>query len=110
VRRLADGQRVFSAALLDAALPAPPGLVGPDGEPGPKRFAVYRNNVVVGLVEALRDAFPAVCRIVGIEFFEAMARLRRFGAAPLADPPRLRRRIPGFHGWIRTGCDAPLSA
>jgi hypothetical protein len=71
---LAERQRGFAAALLDAALPLPIGLVGPDGEPSPKRFAVYRNNVVVGLTEALKDAFPAVHRIVGAEFFQAMAR------------------------------------
>ncbi|MDI1343690.1 MAG: DNA-binding domain-containing protein, partial [Pseudolabrys sp.] len=42
--------------------------------PSPKRFAVYRNNVVVGLTEALQANFPAVCRLVGEEFFRAMAR------------------------------------
>ena len=73
--RLADRQRGVSAALLDSALPVPPGLVGPDGEASPKRFAVYRNNVVVGLTEALQANFPAVRRIVGDEFFRAMARV-----------------------------------
>lgn len=65
--------RSFGAALLDPGQLAPQGLVGPDGEPSPKRFAVYRNNVVVGLTEALRAAYPAVVRIVGDEFFDAMA-------------------------------------
>ncbi len=74
MQRLAERQRAFSAALLDPALPVPPGLVGPDGEPSERRFAVYRNNVVAGLMEALKAAFPAVCRIVGDEFFGAMAR------------------------------------
>ncbi|MBI2737113.1 MAG: putative DNA-binding domain-containing protein [Rhodospirillales bacterium] len=74
MQRLAERQRDFSAALLDAALPVPPGLVGPDGEPSVRRFAVYRNNVVASLTEALMAAFPAVCRIVGDEFFRAMAR------------------------------------
>ncbi|MGX8014131.1 HvfC/BufC N-terminal domain-containing protein [Mesorhizobium sp. ORM8.1] len=63
----------FGAALLVPSQPIPPGLVGPDGEPSPKRFAVYRNNVVVGLTEALRAAYSAVVRIVGDEFFDAMA-------------------------------------
>jgi hypothetical protein len=71
--QLAERQRGFAAALLNTQLPTPEGLVGPDGEPSPKRFAVYRNNVVVGLTEALKDAFPAVHRIVGPEFFQAMA-------------------------------------
>lgn len=68
--RLSD----FAAALLDSTLATPPGLVGPDGEPTAKRFAVYRNNVVVGLIEALQANYPAVRRIVGDEFFQAMAR------------------------------------
>jgi hypothetical protein len=71
-----------AAALLDAKQPVPPDLVGPDGEPTAKRFAVYRNNVVVGLIEALQANYPAVCRIVGDEFFRAMAR-----AYVVAEPP-----------------------
>ncbi len=73
MQRLAERQRDFAAALLDPGLPLPPGLVGPDGEPSAKRFAVYRNNVVAGLTESLKDAFPAVRRIVGADFFQAMA-------------------------------------
>lgn len=83
MQQLAERQRDFAAALLDPGLPAPDGLVGPDGEPDPKRFAVYRNNVVVSLIEALADAFPAVHRIVGDDFFRAMAR-----AYVMASPPR----------------------
>ena len=79
---LEERQRDFAAALLDAGLPPPAGLVGPDGEPSLRRFAVYRNNVVVGLVDALADAFPAVRRIVGDEFFLAMARVHA-----LTEPP-----------------------
>jgi hypothetical protein len=83
MQQLAERQRDFAAALLDPELPMPDGLVGPDGEPGPKRFAVYRNNVVVGLTETLKDAFPAVHRIVGADFFRAMAR-----AYVMVEPPR----------------------
>lgn len=74
MRQLVERQREFAAALLDPELPTPPGLVGPDGKPSPRRFAVYRNNVVAGLMGTLKDAFPAVCRIVGVDFFRAMAR------------------------------------
>ena len=38
-----------------------------------KRFAVYRNNVIVNLIEVLENGFPIVRRIVGDEFFRAMA-------------------------------------
>jgi len=83
VQPLAERQRGFSAAVLDADAPVPPGLVGPDGVPSARRFAVYRNNVVVGLSEALKAAYPAVCRIVGDEFFLGMARI-----FVVAQPPR----------------------
>ncbi len=72
---LGQRQSAYAAAILDPARPVPQGLIGPDGEPSAKRFAVYRNNVVVGLAAVLKAAFPAVCRIVGDEFFAAMARI-----------------------------------
>jgi hypothetical protein len=40
-----------------------------------KRFHIYRNNVFASLVTAIRTRFPAVERLVGEEFFRAMARL-----------------------------------
>jgi len=82
MQSLAERQRSFAAALLDPALPAPTGLVGPDGKPSPRRFAVYRNNVVVGLTQTLKDAYPAVHRIVGSEFFHALARAYVVGDLP----------------------------
>jgi hypothetical protein len=69
-----ERQSAFAAALLDPARPVPSGLIGPDREPSAKRFSVYRNNVVVGLIDALRANFAAASRIVGDEFFRAMAR------------------------------------
>lgn len=56
-------------------MPVPAGLLGSGHEPVGKRFNVYRNNVVAGLVDALKAAFPAVRRIVGDEFLAAMARV-----------------------------------
>lgn len=73
--RLAERQAEFAAALLDPERPVPLGLVGPDGAPSARRFAVYRNNVVAGLIDTLQAAFPVVLRIVGEGFFQAMARI-----------------------------------
>lgn len=70
---MAERQLDFGLALLDAKRPMPAGLVGPDGQPSPRRFDVYRNNVVAGLIGALADAYPVVLRLVGLEFFRAMA-------------------------------------
>ncbi|WP_239483010.1 DNA-binding domain-containing protein [Paraburkholderia sp. C35] len=72
---LSERQRCFASALLDPTRPVPSGLIGPDQRTDDKRFNVYRNNVVAGLVNTLQAAFPAVHRIVGEEFFAAMARI-----------------------------------
>ncbi|MCY4501644.1 MAG: DNA-binding domain-containing protein, partial [Alphaproteobacteria bacterium] len=53
-----DYQSAFVEALLDPAKPVPAGLVRPDGLPAGRRFDIYRNNVVVALIEALGEAFP----------------------------------------------------
>lgn len=71
---LAERLSGFAAALLDARRPIPIGLIDPEGQLDPRRFAVYRNNVMVGLIDALRAYYPVVDRIVGGEFFNAMAR------------------------------------
>jgi hypothetical protein len=82
MQSLAERQRTFAAALINSALPTPAGLVGPDRKPSARRFAVYRNNVMVGLTQTLKDAYPAVHRIVGSEFFHALARAFVVGALP----------------------------
>ena len=108
---LAERQRAFGTALLDASLPMPEGLVGPDGKPSVRRFSVYRNNVVVGLVESLKNAYPAVHRIVGDEFFQAMTRVYVAATPPLS--PILLNYGAGFAEFIegfRTGVLPSLSA
>lgn len=67
-------QAEFHAALLDPERPAPAGLTDPEGRPAGRRFDVYRNNVAVSLTEALRQAFPVIRKLVGEDFFTAMAR------------------------------------
>jgi hypothetical protein len=68
-------QTDFAQALLDSDRPVPDDLTSHTARHPQKRFAVYRNNVVVSLVNALRAKFPAAERIVGDEFFAAMARI-----------------------------------
>lgn len=98
MQQLVDRQREFAAALRDPALVVPAGLVGPDREPCVKRFAIYRNNVIVGVIDALQAGYPAVCRLVGEEFFRAMAR-----AYTLSEPrtsPILHQYGAGFPDFI----------
>lgn len=80
---LADFQDAFAAALLapesaDASVRA---LVG---QPG---FAVYRNTVAKGCIDALEANFPAVARLVGEEWFRAAAAV--FARGRLPDAPML---------------------
>lgn len=78
-------QADFAAALLDPEAPVPVGVVDAWGHPAPKRFSVYRNNVAGSLTRALEAAFPTVRKLVGDEFFAAMA-----GVYLRAHPPRSR--------------------
>lgn len=78
----ADIQHAFADALLDPDRPVPTAVTSHNTTAPLKRFAVYRNNVVVSLIEAIRSRFPAVERIVGDEFFTAMARVFVTGHPP----------------------------
>jgi hypothetical protein len=64
----------FAAALLDPEQAIPADVTSHTARRPEKRFALYRNNVTVGLMEAVRARFPATERIVGEAFFAAMAR------------------------------------
>nr|WP_315235389.1 DNA-binding domain-containing protein [uncultured Albidiferax sp.] len=78
-------QAAFAQALFQPALPCPPGLHTWNGSDPAVRFNVYRNNVVVSLVDALATSFPVVLALVGDDFFRAM--VRQFVQA---HPPRTR--------------------
>lgn len=66
---------VICAALLAPDLPCPDGLFSSNGANPASRFAVYRNNVHSGLINALATAHPVTLQLVGDEFFRAMAGL-----------------------------------
>jgi len=76
-------QSDFARALRDPDLVLPQGVTSYNSEAPQERFAVYRNNVMVGLVSALEARFPATRKIVGGDFFKGAARL--FAAT---QPPR----------------------
>jgi hypothetical protein len=76
-------QSEFATALFDPERAIPDNITSHTAPQPNKRFAVYRNNVVASLINALRTRFPATERIVGQEFFAAMAH-----AFVTAHPPR----------------------
>ena len=78
-------QGAFASALLDPHRACPADLRSWNGSDPTPRFAVYRNNIVVSLVDALEEQFPVTLELVGAEFFRAMAR-----AFVQQHPPRTR--------------------
>ena len=91
-------QAGFVAALLDANRMPPPGLRSWNGSDVVRRFDVYRNNVIVSLIDALGDTFPVVKQLVGDEFFTAMA--AAYVRAYPPSSPVLTRYGAGFAGWL----------
>lgn len=85
----------FRAGLAGGALPGGVTAAAPDE--AARRFAVYRNNVMHSLTEALGRRFPVVARLVGDEFFRAMAQVF-IARHPPASPVLLHwgEAFPGF--------------
>jgi hypothetical protein len=88
----------FADALLDRDAEPPPGLSTWNGSDPAHRFSVYRNNVMVSLIDALADSYPVTQALVGESFFRAMARL--FVIANLPRSPVLAWYGEGFGDFI----------
>ncbi|TCT06528.1 DNA-binding domain-containing protein [Aquabacter spiritensis] len=101
------GLAAFAAALHAEDGAPPPGLAGP----AVRRFAIYRNNVAVGLIGALETRFPAVRALVGADFFGALAR-DFIRAHPPASPvlAQFGDALPGFLADFPPAADLPYLA
>lgn len=77
-----SSQSRFAAALLDPEPACPAGLTACNGSDPAQRFRVYRNNVIVSLIDALADTFAVTQELVGEEFFRAMARRYAYAHPP----------------------------
>jgi hypothetical protein len=110
LRPWAELQAAFAGAIVDLRQP-PPSVVA-CGRSGARRgFAVYRNNSVVSLVDALQDRFSVTCRLVGEEFFRAMARSYADGHRPTS--PLMMYYgddFPAFIGGFAPAEDVPYLA
>ena len=67
-------QAALAAAILDTDLPPPAGLLGRDGGPVGRRFAVHRATTTFGLIGALTSRFPVTEAQLGAETFADLAR------------------------------------
>ena len=81
---LSQFQAGFARALFaaDSGVPVDADLAGLVNQPG---FAVYRNTVMKGCIDALQASYPAVARLVGDEWFRAAAAIYVPGNLPV-DP------------------------
>lgn len=79
----ADFQSGFSAALFDPSAPVPAFVLAATSPRAEAGFAVYRNNVIAGLIRAVGRRFPVVRRLAGEDSFDAVA--HRY---VVARPPR----------------------
>ena len=84
-------QADFAATLLDPDRDCPAGLRAWNGSDPTARLAVYRNNVLSSLIDALADTFDVTQQLVGADFFRAMA-----AVFVRQSPPR--SRILAFYG------------
>ncbi len=72
-------------------------LIAPQVEM-PAAFAVYRNTVMKGCVDALQANYPAVARLVGEEWFRAAA--AQYVRAQPPQEPMLALYGEGFEGFL----------
>jgi hypothetical protein len=96
--RGAEFQSAFARAVLDASVAVPWALARNSGRTSSRRLGVYRNNVYASLIDALANRFPMAARLVGDEFFRAMARVY-----VEKDPPRSPILLfygEGFPGFV----------
>jgi hypothetical protein len=105
---LARFQDAFARALLapDAAPPAEVAALA--AQPA---FAVYRNTVMKGCIDALQANYPAVARLVGDEWFRAAAAVYARETPP-ADPVLLHygAAFPDFLSRFEPARDLPYLA
>src|SRR5688572_10290199 len=72
--RLADLQAAYRGYLLTGDSTPLTSQIVADSFDGPERLAIYRNNFLISLVEALKANFPVTLQLLGKEFFEQAAR------------------------------------
>lgn len=70
MNRLHELQREFSGFVFGERQTAPSGVRAN----GIERLAIYRNNTMQGLTEALGGVYPVIHKLVGCDFFQRLGR------------------------------------
>lgn len=99
--RLSDMQKIFATSLRnpkDSRIVLDMAAVGDESLPQRARFDVYRNNMASSLIDALAALYPVCQRLVGEEFFRAMARAYLDRSMP--DKASLIGFAPDFAGFL----------
>ena len=92
---LATFQSAFASALLHPGNPAAQAVETLTTQPA---FAVYRNTVIKGCIDALEANFPSVARLVGQDWFRAAAAV--YVAARPPTDGRMLRYGEGFANFL----------
>jgi hypothetical protein len=97
--RLADLQSAYRSYLLSGDSAPLAAQIVADSFDGPERLAIYRNNFLISLGEALKANFPVSVQLVGTDFFEQAA--RRYALAHPPQRPCLFEYGAGFADYLR---------
>jgi len=73
--RLTELQDAFADAIVNVEHDVPEAITSHSSPKPRERFNIYRNNVYSSLIDVLSARFPVAERLVGEEFFRAMARM-----------------------------------
>lgn len=98
-------QQAFGAALFDAAADT---ALAPLLKGDARRVGIYRGNLAAHWARALASAYPVLRRLVGDDFFDALAGV--FGRAHPARDPDLNRfgaELPDFLAGFAPAADHP---
>ena len=98
--RLAELQAAYRGYLLSGDSAPLAAQIIADSFDGPERLAIYRNNFLISLGEALKANFPVTLQLLGAEFFEQAA--RRFVLAHPPQRPCLFEYGAGFADYLRS--------
>lgn len=105
---LRESHSEFVAAIFDPHSGPPSDVTSNTSRHPMRRFNVYRNNVLSSLSDVLEAYFPVVTRLVGEEFFRAMAR-EYIRTNPPTSPilSRYGEDFPSFINQFEPVCDLP---